>query len=103
MVFAQAVDEFVEVHWERSVEVLDLRYVVEAIADEDVVEARQLRHHLVVTPGIQQAADELAAETEVDDLRGQQVSLRGEQDADHVLQLRLLRCKLARDAGSAAA
>jgi len=60
---------------------------------------RQLRHQLVIAPGIQQAANILATQPQVDDVGRRQISLGASQDADHVFQLRLLRRQLARNAG----
>jgi hypothetical protein len=88
-----------EVLGKRGVEVLDPGHVVETIPDKDVVEAGQLRHELIVTAGVQQAADVLATQSEVDDVCRRQVTLSREQEADYVLQLGFLGGQFARNAG----
>jgi hypothetical protein len=74
-VLAQPADELGVVLREVDLEVLALCDVVQAVADEDVVEVPERGDFLVVPAGGEEAADVLAVPALVDDLGRRQVRL----------------------------
>ena len=89
VVFAQSLKEFVEVFGEVRIEALALCFVVDAVADEDVVGLGLGLDGLVVA-GVQKSADVFTADTFVINIAGWEVWLRGQEDAQGVLKLRFV-------------
>src|SRR5687767_12819476 len=69
---------------------LTLVHVVDAVTNEDVVGLRFGLHGLVVA-GVEQPADEFAADAFVVNVGRGEVRLGGEQNAQRVFELRLVR------------
>lgn len=103
VVAAQPGDQILEILREIRGKVLPLDPVVDAVANEDPVEARQRWHDLVVAPRVEEAVDGFAADAPVDDLAGLQAALGGEELLDHRLEMRSLGLYLSQDAASGGA
>ena len=88
---------------EVDLELLPLGDVVQAVADEDVIDPSEGGDLLVVPAGGEQAPDELAVPPLVDDLGRRQVLLRREQQPDHVFEVGAVGIGLPADAADGGA
>ena len=100
---AQPADQLGIVLGEVGLELLPLAEVVQAVADEDVIDASEGGDLLVVPAGREQAPDVLAVPPLVDDLTRRQVLLRRQQQPDHVFEVGAVGIGLPADAADGGA